>query len=231
MAWVEKSGAQTWRVRYRREDGTIGAINGFTDQDRRRPTRRRHGVRTTPGHLHRPRRREDHPAGLVTRLAGRHRRRRAHRGLLPQPAAPPHPAPLGRSRLGRHLRDQSRGLGETAARQGLLAAHRRRDHEAAVVAAGRRRRGTAHPGQPHPRPPTRPPPRRTRPRTGLGHPRRGPRGRRQRRPAARRRTRRGHPDRHRRLDRGPLGRARPGCSAPTSTSTPAPEPVSRPGSS
>src|SRR6478609_7176884 len=29
MAWVEKSGAQTWRVRYRREDGTIGAINGF----------------------------------------------------------------------------------------------------------------------------------------------------------------------------------------------------------
>ena len=30
MAWVEKSGAQTWRVRYRREDGTIGAINGFT---------------------------------------------------------------------------------------------------------------------------------------------------------------------------------------------------------
>ena len=25
----EKSGAQTWRVRYRREDGTIGAINGF----------------------------------------------------------------------------------------------------------------------------------------------------------------------------------------------------------
>ena len=31
--------------------------------------------------------------------------------------------------------------------------------------------------------------------------------RRQRRPAARRRTRRGDPDRHRRLDRGPLGRA------------------------
>src|SRR3954454_4739315 len=30
MAWVEKSGAQTWRVRYRRDDGTIGAINGFT---------------------------------------------------------------------------------------------------------------------------------------------------------------------------------------------------------
>ena len=51
------------------------------------------------------------------------------------------------------------------------------------------------------------PPRRPRPGTRLGHPRRGSRGRRQRRPAARRRTRRGHPDRHRRLDRGPLARA------------------------
>ena len=29
MAWVEQSGNHTWRVRYRREDNTIGAINGF----------------------------------------------------------------------------------------------------------------------------------------------------------------------------------------------------------
>ena len=29
MAWVEQSGNRTWRVRYRREDGTIGAVNGF----------------------------------------------------------------------------------------------------------------------------------------------------------------------------------------------------------
>jgi integrase len=29
MAWVEQSGAGTWRVRYRREDGTIGATPGF----------------------------------------------------------------------------------------------------------------------------------------------------------------------------------------------------------
>lgn len=29
MAWVEKSGQRSWRVRYRREDGTIGAVTGF----------------------------------------------------------------------------------------------------------------------------------------------------------------------------------------------------------
>ncbi|SES36420.1 tyrosine-type recombinase/integrase [Actinokineospora terrae] len=29
MAWVERSGGQTWRVRYRRDDGTIGALPGF----------------------------------------------------------------------------------------------------------------------------------------------------------------------------------------------------------
>ena len=30
MAWVEQCGNRTWRVRYRRDDDTIGAINGFT---------------------------------------------------------------------------------------------------------------------------------------------------------------------------------------------------------
>ena len=30
MAWVEQSGGNTWRVRYRRDDDTIGAIPGFT---------------------------------------------------------------------------------------------------------------------------------------------------------------------------------------------------------
>ncbi|MEV6608872.1 tyrosine-type recombinase/integrase [Kutzneria sp. NPDC051319] len=30
MAWIEQSGDNTWRVRYRRDDGTIGAIPGFT---------------------------------------------------------------------------------------------------------------------------------------------------------------------------------------------------------
>lgn len=29
MAWVEQSGNRSWRVRYRRDDGTIGAVNGF----------------------------------------------------------------------------------------------------------------------------------------------------------------------------------------------------------
>jgi integrase len=29
MAWVEQCGNHTWRVRYRREDNTIGAVNGF----------------------------------------------------------------------------------------------------------------------------------------------------------------------------------------------------------
>src|SRR5690349_16147505 len=29
MAWVEQRGNRNWRVRYRRDDGTIGAIHGF----------------------------------------------------------------------------------------------------------------------------------------------------------------------------------------------------------
>lgn len=29
MAWVEQSGQRSWRVRYRRDDDTIGAVNGF----------------------------------------------------------------------------------------------------------------------------------------------------------------------------------------------------------
>ncbi|WP_034274322.1 tyrosine-type recombinase/integrase [Haloechinothrix halophila] len=32
MAWVEQCGDDTWRVRYRRDDGTIGAIPGFTSK-------------------------------------------------------------------------------------------------------------------------------------------------------------------------------------------------------
>ncbi|MBN9098207.1 MAG: tyrosine-type recombinase/integrase [Pseudonocardia sp.] len=32
MAWVEQSGNRSWRVRYRREDGTIGAVNGFSSK-------------------------------------------------------------------------------------------------------------------------------------------------------------------------------------------------------
>ena len=32
MAWVERSGNATWRVRYRRDDDTIGAIPGFTSK-------------------------------------------------------------------------------------------------------------------------------------------------------------------------------------------------------
>ena len=30
MAWIEQCGDNTWRVRYRRDDDTIGAIPGFT---------------------------------------------------------------------------------------------------------------------------------------------------------------------------------------------------------
>jgi hypothetical protein len=29
MAWVERCGKDSWRVRYRRDDDTIGAIPGF----------------------------------------------------------------------------------------------------------------------------------------------------------------------------------------------------------
>jgi integrase len=32
MAWVEQSGEGSWRVRYRRADGTIGAISGFPNK-------------------------------------------------------------------------------------------------------------------------------------------------------------------------------------------------------
>ena len=32
MAWAEQSGDNTWRVRYRRADNTIGSIPGFPDE-------------------------------------------------------------------------------------------------------------------------------------------------------------------------------------------------------
>ncbi|MGW5053987.1 hypothetical protein [Actinokineospora sp. NPDC004072] len=32
MAWVEKCGNGTWRVRYRRDDNTIGSVSGFSTQ-------------------------------------------------------------------------------------------------------------------------------------------------------------------------------------------------------
>lgn len=32
MAWVEQSGQRSWRVRYRRDDGSIGAVCGFTSK-------------------------------------------------------------------------------------------------------------------------------------------------------------------------------------------------------
>lgn len=33
MAWVEKAGDYSWRVRYRRDDGSIGSISGFSDKN------------------------------------------------------------------------------------------------------------------------------------------------------------------------------------------------------
>lgn len=33
MAWAEQSGNNSWRVRYRRDDGTIGAVNGFATKN------------------------------------------------------------------------------------------------------------------------------------------------------------------------------------------------------
>ena len=32
MAWSEKSGKNTWRVRFERDDGTLGFLSGFTDE-------------------------------------------------------------------------------------------------------------------------------------------------------------------------------------------------------
>ena len=160
------------------------------DQGRGHRPRQHPGIRSTPGQLHRPGRREDHPGGLVTGLAGRPGCGDPDRGLLPQPAAPPRPAPLGRTRPGRHLRDQSRRLGQATAGQGLLAGHGGQRDEAAVAAAVRRGRRTPHPGQPDPGAAPRPATQRPPGRTPVGHPRRGARGRRQRRPAAHRRGRR-----------------------------------------
>jgi hypothetical protein len=33
MAWSEKSGRNTWRVRFERDDGTLGSLSGFTNED------------------------------------------------------------------------------------------------------------------------------------------------------------------------------------------------------
>jgi hypothetical protein len=33
MAWVEQTGENSWRVRFRRGDGTIGDVTGFTSED------------------------------------------------------------------------------------------------------------------------------------------------------------------------------------------------------
>ena len=54
MAWVEQSGNRTWRVRYRRDDNTIGAINGFptkaaaTDHANTLESEQRHGQFVDP---------------------------------------------------------------------------------------------------------------------------------------------------------------------------------------
>jgi len=32
MAWVEQSGSNHWRVRFRRDDATIGSIPGFRSE-------------------------------------------------------------------------------------------------------------------------------------------------------------------------------------------------------
>lgn len=54
MAWVEKSGSDSWRVRYRRGDGSIGSIPGFSSRDAAQDhaddmeTDQRRGVWTDP---------------------------------------------------------------------------------------------------------------------------------------------------------------------------------------
>ena len=185
MAWIEQSGNQTWRVRYRREDNTIGAINGFatkaaaTDHANTLESDQRQGQFIDPAAG------KDHPGELVDGLVGRPGCGDPDRRLLPQPAAPPRPTPLGGARPGRHLRDQSRRLGQTTARPGLLAGDGGQRDEAAVAAAVRRRRRTPHRGQPDPRAAPRTTPQRPAGRTPVGHPLGGARGRRQRRPPTR----------------------------------------------
>ena len=139
MAWVEQCGNRSWRVRYRRDDGTIGAVHGFatktaaTEHANTLEADQREGRFLDPA------------AGKITLsewsagLAASPGCGDPHRGRLPQPAAPPHPAPLGRARPGRHLRDQGRRLGQRAARPRLLGDHGDGGDEAAVAAAGRRR--------------------------------------------------------------------------------------------
>ena len=191
----------------RREDGTIGAINGFAtktaaaDHATTLESEQRQGRFIDPaaGKITLAEWSQDWLAALDVAI----RTEDFYRSLLRRHILP---------RWGDHgLADISGIKAAVWAKElrakGYSPRHRRGDPEAAVAAAGRRRRGTAHPGQPHPRPPTRPPPRRTPPRTRLGHPRRGARDRRQRRPAPGGGPDAASPDRDRRLDRGPLGRA------------------------
>jgi hypothetical protein len=206
MAWVEQCGTRSWRVRYRRDDGTIGAIHGFATKT----------TATTHANTLEAEQREgrfiDPAAGKITladwstdwlaALDVAIRTEDVYRSLLRRHLIP---------RWGDHGLADISGIKAAAwgtARPRLLPGHRRVGDEAAVADAGRRRRGTAHPHQPHPHPPPRTPPPRTPGGTGVGHPGRGVGGRRQRRPTPLRRCRGGGVDRHRGLDRRPLGRDR-----------------------
>ena len=154
MAWVEQRGNRTWRVRYRRDDGTIGAIHGFATKT----------AATTHANTLESEQREgrfiDPAAGKITLAAWSQdwlgaldvaiRTEDVYRSLLRRHILP---------RWGDHGLADISGIKAAAgpkscAARGYSPVTVAAVHEAAVAAAGRRRRGTAHPGQPHPRPPT-----------------------------------------------------------------------------
>ena len=191
MAWVEQCGNRSWRVRYRRDDGTIGAVNGFPTKTAATEHANTLEVRPTRRPVHRPRRREDHPRRVVAGLAAAPWMWRsaprtstaaccaatscpagASTAWSTSPGSKPPPGP-------RHLRDRGYSPTTVAAVMKLLSLLLADAAEERLIPANpirARRRGR----------------RRTerRSRTPVGHPRRGAGGRRQRRPAPHRRARR-----------------------------------------
>jgi hypothetical protein len=119
MPWAEQTGDGSCRVRYRRDDGTIGSIPGFPDAT---------AADNYRGHIATDKRRgqwHDRTAGRTTVAEwalgpwldslGVDQ---AHRRELPQLPHRPH-LPMGQHRAGRHHQLASMGLGEQLRNSGL----------------------------------------------------------------------------------------------------------------
>ena len=208
MAWVEQCGNRSWRVRYRRDDGTIGAIRGFatktaaTEHANTLEADQREGRFLDPaaGKITLAEWSQDWLAALDVAI----RTEDVYRSLLRRHILPrwgDHGlvdiSGIKAAAWAKELRAAGYSAVTVAAVLKLLSLLLADATEERLIAANpirARRRGR----------------RRTERRTErrLGHPRRGARDRRQRRPPPQRRPGGGGPDRHRGLDRGPVGRDR-----------------------